>query len=296
MLLVVADDLGMGPETTRGILEMAAAGRVTSAVLLVNSPFAEQAVREWRRCPAPLEVGWHPCLTLDRPVLPGDRVPSLVDSGGQFWPLGSFLLRLRLGRIRLEEVAAELRAQFDRFVELTGAPPSLVNSHQHVCIFPPICTVLKDLLATLRPLPYVRRVREPWSLIRAVPGARLKRLFLSHSARRCVRELESEGFPGNDCLAGIADPRCVSDPDYLRRWLRHAPGRVVELMVHPGRHDTTLLGRDCREGDGRLERREWELRHLSAPDFLDAVEREGFALTGTRQLIGAVQRGNVHAC
>ena len=34
-----------------------------------------------------MQLGWHPCLTLDRPVLPRARVPSLVDDG-RFRPLG----------------------------------------------------------------------------------------------------------------------------------------------------------------------------------------------------------------
>ena len=59
-LVVVADDFGIGPETDRGILELGAAGRVTSTVLLVNSPFAEPAIAAWNRAGRPIELGWHP--------------------------------------------------------------------------------------------------------------------------------------------------------------------------------------------------------------------------------------------
>ena len=44
-LVVVADDLGIGPATSHGILHLAALGKVTATVLLVNSPHAEAAVR-----------------------------------------------------------------------------------------------------------------------------------------------------------------------------------------------------------------------------------------------------------
>src|SRR5690348_1911440 len=99
-LLVVADDFGIGPATSRGILDLAGQGLLTGTVLLVNSPYAEQAVREWRRSGVALEVGWHPCLSLDRPVLPPGRVPSLVGPDGRFLPLGTFARRTLLGRVR----------------------------------------------------------------------------------------------------------------------------------------------------------------------------------------------------
>src|SRR5947209_5616303 len=110
-LVVIADDFGMGPETSRAIIELASAGRITGTVLLVNSPHAEQAVRAWRRAGQPVEVGWHPCLTLDRPILPPARVPTLVDSEGRFRPLSRFLRRAFTGRLRAEEVRDELQAQ-----------------------------------------------------------------------------------------------------------------------------------------------------------------------------------------
>ena len=92
-LLVTADDYGIGPETSRGILDLGREGLVTSTVLLVTSPHASAAVQAWCEAGQPVELGWHPCLTLDRPVLPVDQVPTLVDSEGRFWPLGKFLRR-----------------------------------------------------------------------------------------------------------------------------------------------------------------------------------------------------------
>ena len=43
-LIVLADDYGIGPETSRGILELAARGVVTGTVLMVNSPHAPEAL------------------------------------------------------------------------------------------------------------------------------------------------------------------------------------------------------------------------------------------------------------
>src|SRR5262245_14703553 len=110
-LLVTADDFGIGPATSQGILDLAGQGLVTAAVLLTNSPHAAAAVRAWRQAGARPEIGWHPCLTLDGPILPASRIPSLVRTDGQFRPLGPFLCRMFCGRVAFAEIEAELQAQ-----------------------------------------------------------------------------------------------------------------------------------------------------------------------------------------
>jgi predicted glycoside hydrolase/deacetylase ChbG (UPF0249 family) len=282
-LIVTADDFGIGPATTQGILDLAVLGRVTATVLLVNSPYAPLAVRAWRQAGKPVELGWHPCLTLDAPVLPAERVPSLVDRQGRFWRLGPFMRRLFLGRIRSDEIEAELRAQYGRFCDLVDRRPTVVNSHHHVQVFPHVGSCLRRLLE--RQLPYVRRIREPWSMIARVRGARAKRTFLSALGRRDARRQDQLGFPGNDWLAGITDPPWVADADFLVRWLHHLPGTVGELTCHPGHWDTTLVGRDCSMQDGQLQRRTREFELLREPSFPEACRRGGWTLVSPSALI-----------
>src|SRR5437764_2471993 len=275
-LVVIADDYGIGPATSRGILDLAADGLVTGAVLLVNSPFAAEGGRVWRQAGRPMELGWHPCLTIDAPVLPAREVPSLVGAGGRFHTLGRLMGRLATRRVNAAEVRAEFRAQLDRFRELVGGPPAVVNSHHHVQVFPPVGRVLRKVLADCSPRPYVRRVREPWRSLAKVPGARAKRAFLSSLGRFDARGLEASGFPGNDWLAGVTDPPCVADERFLERWLAAMPGAVVELTCHPGDFDDTLLGRGASPTDGQQMRRVHEKARLSHSSFRAACERAGF--------------------
>ncbi len=294
-LVVTADDYGIGPATSQGILDLAAQGRVTCTVLIVNTPYADLAVRAWRQAGCPLELGWHPCLTLDRPVLPAERVPSLVRPDGCFWPLGSFLRRVCLGRINPAEVEAELRAQLTRFTDLVGHPPTVVNSHQHTSLFQPVGDILLDLLARRRPLPYVRRVCEPWRMLLGVPGARGKRATLSLLGRRDARRQAHHGFPGNDWLAGITNPPFVADPLFLVRWLGRVPGKVVELACHPGYWDGTLIDRDCTEADGGVQRRVEEMQRLSEPSFTEVCRHAGFTLVSPAQLSASRTVRAIHA-
>jgi chitin disaccharide deacetylase len=277
-LVVVADDFGIGPQTTRGILELATAGVLSGTVLLVNSPHAESAVASWRAAGKPIELGWHPCLTMDPPAAPVDRVRSLVDANGQMWPLGRFLARLLLGLVRAEHLRTELQAQYERFIALTGQAPRLVNSHQHVALFGPVGAILREVLRRQPTRPYLRRVREPVRTLWRIPGAWIKRVGLSTLGRIQARAQDREGFPGAGWLAGITDPAWIKDPAFFERWLNTIAGPSVELMVHPGYFDETLIGRDCRADDGLQQRRVDELDLLRRPAFLDACRGAGFGI------------------
>jgi hypothetical protein len=118
------------------------------------------------------------------------------------------------------------------------------------------------------------------------PRARNKRAFLSCFGKRKARRQQARGFPGNDWLAGITDPRWVRDPRFFVRWLSTIPGEVVELACHPGHHDETLIGRDCTADDGLLQRRVDELALLSDASFLDACRAAGFELLAPSELSG----------
>ena len=294
LLAVIADDIGIGPNTTTGILQLGAQGVVTGSALLVNTPYSQEAVRRWRQMGEPLEIGWHPNLTLDTPLAQPSQIPSLVQPNGLFWPLGAFLKRWLLGLFNPREIAIEWRLQLARFEELIGHPPRFINFHQHIGLFAPVGETLLDILAELPVRPYIRRVQEPWAMLRTLPGARFKRAFLGWLGRRFGRMQEARGFVGNDWLAGIANPECIQDPDFFVQWLRSMPGDVVELMCHPGRLDTTLVGRDCTEHDGLLQQRVNELRWLRDPSFTAAAAEAGFRLIAPSELLGL--RTPLRAC
>jgi predicted glycoside hydrolase/deacetylase ChbG (UPF0249 family) len=278
LLIVVADDFGMGPDVSRSISELMHAGSVTGTVLLVNSPYAEADLRSWRQAGGAGEMGWHPNLNLDDPVAPCGQVRTLLTGQGKLASLGKLLARMACGQIAYGEVVRELDAQLRRFCDLVGRPPRLINGHKHIHVFPMISQALTEVLSRRQWRPYVRRVVEPACCLRAIRGARVKRLFLSTLGRVAARRQQRAGFAGNDWLAGITDPKWVEDPEFFTRWITRVPGRVVELAVHPGHRDVTLLGRDCTATDGQIERRVAEHRLLSHPDFRNACRAAGFRI------------------
>jgi predicted glycoside hydrolase/deacetylase ChbG (UPF0249 family) len=293
LLVTTADDYGIGQATSKGILELASSGIVKNSVLLVNSPFANASVQLWQRAGKPMELGWHPCLTLDRPITKTQDVPTLVQPNGSFWRLGQFLTRLLLGLIRPVEIDRELRAQHKRFIELVGQSPTIVNSHHHVQVFEPVGVILLRILTEQRRRPYLRRIREPRSTLWHVPGAKIKRAVLTALGIKLARRQRT--LPGNDELVGITNPPFVADPKFWQQWLENSRARVVELTCHPGHTDLSLVGRDCTIADGQLERRVHEFHLLHDAGFLEICRRQGFSLVSASQLTASRRMPLSHA-
>jgi predicted glycoside hydrolase/deacetylase ChbG (UPF0249 family) len=111
LLVVNADDLGYDPEIDRGILEAHAAGIVTSATAMVETPFAAAALRA---APATLGVGLHAVIAP--------------------------------GAARAEAEAA-LRRQLRRFEALRGARPTHLDAHKHAHAAPEVLAAFQAVAA-----------------------------------------------------------------------------------------------------------------------------------------------------
>jgi len=112
-----ADDFGLTRAVNAGIVEAHQRGMLGSASLMPGARAAADAAALARALPG-LDVGLHVTLVEERPILPPDRIPSLV-SGERFWPSHtSVFARWASGRWRAVEAAAEAEAQWQRLVEL----------------------------------------------------------------------------------------------------------------------------------------------------------------------------------
>lgn len=101
-LIVNGDDFGAGPGINRGILEAHRHGVLTSASLLVNTPWSEEAALLSRTLPG-LSVGLHVDVPHpERPTAAGER--------------------------QLHDVVDR---QLSRFRKLTGSPPTHLDSHHN---------------------------------------------------------------------------------------------------------------------------------------------------------------------
>ncbi len=157
-IIVNADDFGLTAGVNAGIIGAFLRGPVRGASLMVTTPGFADAVALARRHPA-LDLGVHLALTAVGPALPAARIPSLVARGGRFPPLPVWLARAAGGRLRADEVRAELRAQLERALA-TGLPFSHLDGHHHTHLFAPVAAVAAEL-AREYGIPVVRRAAAP---------------------------------------------------------------------------------------------------------------------------------------
>lgn len=135
-LIVNSDDFGISENVSRGIIEAHQKGIVTSTSTMVNLPAAAGAIKAAHEQAPKLGLGLHLVLSYGKPVLPPEKVPSLLRENDAF-PQNYSGLMEQLLKYRKEELELELRAQFARFVELAGHKPDHIDSHHRAAYVHP---------------------------------------------------------------------------------------------------------------------------------------------------------------
>ena len=134
-LLVQGDDFGFTRGVTFGIVDSIDRGILRNTGLFANMPSAELAVSYMKDRP-------QACFGIDFNMVSGPscadpaKIPHLVDENGNFIRSNIRIHDPRWqteeGRREMfpwEETYLELRAQYDRFVELTGKKPGYLHGH-----------------------------------------------------------------------------------------------------------------------------------------------------------------------
>jgi predicted glycoside hydrolase/deacetylase ChbG (UPF0249 family) len=258
-VIVTADDLGLSPGVTRGILEAHRNGVVRSTSLLVTFPAAQEAAALARAEPE-LEVGLHLDLVGGQPASDPAEVPSLCDEDGRFYPLSVFARRVFTGRVRAAELAAEVRAQTAR-AHSWGVSALAWDSHRHVHLIPPVAVVVGHVARDLG-VRWVRRARAP----RLQPHLKTASLH----AASLVSDLALRGIPGPSWYVDLTSQRPRLDAAGVA--LLAAYGGVGEISAHPGYVDDEL-----RRHDALVDDRTDDLAVLTDPLLRSALGRTGVA-------------------
>jgi len=240
IVIVNADDLGRTTGINSGIFEAHRRGLVTSATLMVAYAAAEDAAAQLAENPA-LGVGLHVALTGGPPVLPAERLPSLVDAAGRLPAKPE-----NLDHPDPAEVMAEARAQFDRFLELVGRPPTHLDSHHH-------------------------SHRQPVVLDAVVTLAREHGLPVRNASPEVAARLRSEGLATTDFFI----ERFFGEDARLEVLLEILAGLepgTTEIMCHPAH-----VGDELRASSSYADARERELAVLTHPEAVRAVQDLGLS-------------------
>jgi predicted glycoside hydrolase/deacetylase ChbG (UPF0249 family) len=205
-LIVNADDFGLAPGVSAGILAAHRHGIVTSTTLLATVAIDAESVRAL--LDSGLGVGLHVNLTLGRP-LSGGR--SLVDGDGRFVRDA----RHAAARANAVDVEREVAAQIEKFESIAKRPPTHLDTHHHVGLLVPVAEVVIDA---------ARRLGVP---VRSQ----------NSEARTRAR---SAGLRTPDHFFGESGPGAYWSLSRTLAHLRELPSGVSEFMTHPGWLDDTL--------------------------------------------------------
>jgi len=134
-LIIRCDDIGFCHGVNMAFKRAAEKGTVTSASVIVNTPWLDEAVEILKQHPE-ISVGIHLALNSEwkeykwGPVSPYDQVPTLVDSFGKFYGSRKELFS---HKPKLSEVAKELRAQIN-LAKQKGLNVSYIDNHMGAAI------------------------------------------------------------------------------------------------------------------------------------------------------------------
>ncbi|QSQ13055.1 carbohydrate deacetylase [Myxococcus landrumensis] len=203
-LIINADDLGIDPAVSRGVLQAMREGVVSSATLMVNMPHSEAAGRE----ASGLSLGLHLNLCRGAPVW-SDFPKEHLGADGNF-------TEPRAASLPADVVEAETRAQLARFKALTGQAATHVDVHRHLHLHAEVLEGLARVAAAEK-LP----VRSVDSIMR--------------------HTLKTRGVATNTHFLGDTGAEPYWTLDRLESELVTLPGEgIIELMCHPGHRPETL--------------------------------------------------------
>lgn len=255
-----ADDFGLNPGVSQGILKLVRMGRLSAVSCMVNMPSFPTYTQELLALQGQVQIGLHFNLTEGNFLSTPER---------PCFSLNELLIKTHLASIKLSFIAQEFKRQLAQFVQVMGRLPDFVDGHQHVHQFPRIRQVIVDL--------YEEQLRQHGVSIRStyptidVKQHRLKAKILAFTGGRALRaSLAKVAIPHNAFFSGIYDFAAHTDYRSLfRSWLHSISGPTL-IMCHPGEH--------CNEPDVISATRSIEMDYFSSNEFLHDCQEYGVTL------------------
>jgi chitin disaccharide deacetylase len=212
-LIINADDLGMSLQVNDSIFGLMARRLITSATILANGPFFEDAARRIPQLPW-CSFGVHLNLTQFAPLTDDLALLPLLDERGHF-SRASFR-RAHLSSTLRQAVLTEWSAQVNKILS-SGIRISHLDSHHDVHTDPRLFLTLKRLqrrfgLRKVRSAANLHLESQPFSLRNSLWNLALRVFYTTRTV---------DGFTEFATFLKIA-------PDYL------LPYSTMELMAHPG--------------------------------------------------------------
>lgn len=262
-LIITADDYGMCADVNKAIEECVETGVVLSTNVMVNMSCCEDATALKNRFPN-LSVGIHYNFTAGSPILPVDEVRTLVDDEGRFLSYNEIRLASKNKTYNFDQIRAEMKAQYKRFVEICGEP-DYWNTHQNIHVHPDLYPFFRDvtLESGIKKMRSHQRIFVPsstgksdksikWTLTNPIKCRMLD------SWQNKSRQMGMDSPDG--ILVRMNDNDKLKLP-YLFENIKWKNNNVAELVIHPS------VTPDCEYFGGITEARVKEYKVFSNSDI-----------------------------
>lgn len=120
------DDYGYSRGVNLAMIDCYQKGVMKSCSMMVNMPGAQEAADLMKENQG-LSVGIHLTLTVGKPLT--DGLKTLIKEDGTF----NKGMLYESKHVDQNEIRTELKAQMQRFIDLTGQKPAHINSHHGIC-------------------------------------------------------------------------------------------------------------------------------------------------------------------
>ena len=230
-LIVNADDYAYAEGVSRGIVYGAQAGVITATGILANGVCLKEQLAMLDCCET-LDLGVHLTLTSGKPL--SDEMRLLLQESGRdtlYESKYSLVRQLVTGKLPLDAVRCEWSCQIKKCLEFKPTMKFL-NSHEHVHMFPALFRLVEDL-AEQYGIEHVRRVAAERpslsmsSMFRmALIGMLDVSVFFSSRRNNHIRKAPK--------MLGASVSGKLNSHFLENIFSRLKPGRVYELMCHPG--------------------------------------------------------------
>jgi len=235
-LVVNADDFGLSPSISRGILRAHRDGIVTSTSLLGNCADLEHARAALAEAPN-LGVGVHLALVEGGPIADPASVPSLLTKTGRFLGRGAeFIAAWAKRQIDPADVEREFDAQVAR-VRAAGIAIDHLDTHHHLGFLPMVGTSV-EAVARRHNIGAIRSAVESPTLSWVTdPRRGIKAGVLTGLGWLTRRQLGARRHSAQSW--GYVESGRLDEVRVLEIIGRLGPG-THELICHPGEESTTI--------------------------------------------------------
>lgn len=269
-LIINADDFGRHELINRAVKIAYEKGFLRSATIMAGGIAFDDAVKISKNLPN-LGVGIHLTLVNGNPILPPNKIPSLVTNEGTFYDNHAIFFKKYLhGKINFDEVCDELSAQIEKIFR-AGLKPTHVDSHQHLHHLPKIIDIVLKLAESAN----INAIRISDTKIFEGNfggiGQFIGRVGLASLAKFSANKAKNKNFLFPNHFTGIVAGESITE-NFMINLIENLRGGTTEVMLHPGT-DNSVLENFCKWEHNF----EAELNAVTSPKVLKILDEKNIS-------------------